>query len=108
MGEAGEAGLKDGGAQEKGGAGPESLNGLSSQLFGDDLRKGEISEGSGGTFQERARVQHTLTGKATDREVPSKATIMVMTASVRKTRYMRGDGFHKKSGTAPGTPAGSE
>lgn len=107
MGEAGEAGLKDGGAQEKGGPRPESFDGLSSQLFGDDLRKGEILEGCG-TFQERARVRHTLTGKATDREVPSKATIMVMTASVRNTRYMRGDGFHKKLGTAPGTPAGSE
>lgn len=35
-----------------------------------------------------------LTGKATDKEVPSRATIKVMTARVRKATYRRTEGFH--------------
>lgn len=37
---------------------------------------------------------YELTGNATDNEVPSRATIKVITARVRKATYMRADGFH--------------
>ena len=36
------------------------------------------------------------TGKATDNEVPSKATIRVMTANVRKATYSRLEGAHAR------------
>ena len=42
------------------------------------------------------------TGRATDNEVPSKATIRVMTANVRKAAYSRFEGAHTTAGLGSG------
>ncbi|KAL8726934.1 MAG: hypothetical protein Q9181_005881 [Wetmoreana brouardii] len=42
-------------------------------------------------------------GNATDREVPSSATIIVITARVKNARYSRVEGLHSKSGPSSGT-----
>ena len=81
MGEGGEVRLEDSGAKEEGGSRPESLNCCAFEFVRDDLEFGQVRFGT-----QYLRKVWWFTGSATDNEVPSRATIKVMTASVRKAR----------------------
>ena len=99
MGEAGEAWLEDGGAKEKGGTGPERFDGCSSELLGDDLSNSIL-----GFHFVGMREVGPPTGNATDKDVPSSATIIVITARVMNAKYRRNEGFHSVCGPSSRIP----
>ncbi|KAL8827610.1 MAG: hypothetical protein Q9170_006948 [Blastenia crenularia] len=102
MREAGEAWLKDGGTQEKRGTRPESFDGGPTEFVGYQLYE-QIS-----TMDMEIQVSGIPTGSATDKEVPSSATIIVITERVKKARYNRAEGLHcccKPFKSTPGIPA---